>query len=125
MGLVTKVTNIATNHRYVVSTVRLRFMGGGWQTAVFKRRLGPLSTFWPPALVLHALEATDAATHHDRVATIVRDIDPANWEKTKRALLLADARARGDIHQIIALSAASFAEDLEGLGFRAKDNDNG
>jgi hypothetical protein len=78
---------------------------GAWQTAVFKRRLGPLA-YWAPALVLDALEETHAAAHHDRVATIVRDVHPTNWEKEKRALLMEDARARG----------ASFAEDLAATG---------
>jgi hypothetical protein len=122
MGLFTKVTNIATNQRYVISTVGRM---GAWQTAVFKRRFGPLSAFWAPALVLNALEATHAAAHHDRVAIIVRDINPTNWEEAKRALLTADARARGDIHQLVELYAtASSAEDLSALGLHAKDNAN-
>src|SRR5262245_35192427 len=114
MGLLTKVTNSTTNQRYVISTVaRL----GGWQTAVFKRRL-PLSTFWPPTLVFEA-EATDAAAHHDRVVTIVRNVDPTDWQKAKRSLLIDDAYARGDIHKILELGAmASPAEDFAALGIR-------
>ncbi len=120
MGLVTKVTNSATNQRYIISTVCRM---GAWQTAAFKRRLGPLSAFWGPALVLDALEATQAAAHHDRVVTIVRDVNPTDWAKAKRALLMENARACGDIHQILELGAtASFAEDLADLGFRVKDN---
>jgi hypothetical protein len=120
MGLVTKVANSATNQRYIISTVRRM---GAWQTAAFKRRLGPLSAFCTPALVLNALEATHAAAHHDRVATIVRDVHPTNWEKAKRALLMEDARACGDIRQILELGAtASFAEDLAALNFLVKDN---
>jgi hypothetical protein len=114
MGLLSKVTNSATNRRYTISTVRLM---GAWQTAVLKRRLGPLA-YWAPALVIDALEETQAAAHHDRVATIVRDVHPTNWEKAKRALLMEDARARSDISQLLELGAtASFAEDLAALGF--------
>jgi hypothetical protein len=94
---------------------------GAWQTAVLKRRLGPLK-YWSPALVLDALEATHAAAHHDRVATIVRDVNPTNWEKAKRALLMEDARACGDIRQILELGGtASFSDDLTELGFLVKD----
>ncbi len=119
MGLVTKVTNSATNQRYTISTVRCM---GAWQTAVFKRRLGPFA-FWAPALVLNTPEATHAAAQHDRVATIVRDINPTDWKKVKRALLMEDARDRGDIRQILELGAtASFAEDLAAMGFPVKDN---
>ena len=109
------------NQRYVISTVgRL----GAWQTAVFKRRLGPFSAFWPSVLVLNALEATHAATQHDRVATIVRDVEPTDWEKAKRAFLLEDAHARGKIHQLIELSAtASPAEDFAAL--RLSDESDG
>src|SRR5208282_527394 len=84
MGLLTKVTNSATNQRYTISTVRVM---GEWETAAFKRRLGPLK-FWKHALVLKALEETHAAAHHDRVAIIVRDVHPTSWEKAKRALLM-------------------------------------
>jgi hypothetical protein len=120
MGLVTKVTNSATNQRYIISTVCRM---GAWQTAAFKRRLGPLSAFWAPALVLNALKAIHAAAHHDRVATTVRDVNPTNWEKAKRALLMEEARASGDIRQILELgTTASFAEDLAALGFLAKYN---
>src|SRR5260370_214368 len=114
MGLVTKVTNIATDQRYVISTVGRM---GAWQTAVFKRRFGPLCAFWAPALVLNALEATHAAARHDAIAIIVRDVNPTNWEEAKRVLLMEDAHVRGDIDQIISFCAtASSAEDLPALG---------
>ncbi len=120
MGHFTKVTNSATNQRYIISTVCRM---GGWETAAFKKRLGPLSAFWGPVLVLNALEATHAAAHHDRVATIVRDVNPTDWAKAKRTLLMEDARACGDIRQILELYAtASSAEDLAALGLLAKDN---
>ena len=96
---------------------------GAWQTAAFKRRLGSLSVFWAPALVLNAPKATHVAAHHDRVTTIVRDVNPTDWEKAKRALLIEDARACGDMRQILELDAtASFAEDLAALGFLVKGN---
>jgi len=91
MRLLTKVTNSATNQRYLISTVGL---WGAWQTAVFKWHLGPFSGFWPPQLVLNALEATQASAHHDRVAIIVRDVHPTDWERAKLEFLGEDAHAR-------------------------------
>ena len=92
MRLLTKVTNSATNQRYLISTVGL---WGAWQTAVFKWHLGPFSGFWPPQLVLNALEATQASAHHDRVANIVRDVHPTNWERAELEFPGEDDQALG------------------------------
>jgi hypothetical protein len=59
---------------------------GGWQTAVFRKFLGPLANFRRPAFFLGCSAAERAADQHPRVANIVRDVDPANWEESSRAL---------------------------------------
>jgi hypothetical protein len=85
MGLMTTVTNIATQKKYFVSTVEEPRVGG-WQTAVYRKIFGPLANFRKPAFFLGGSVAERAANQHERVATIVRDVDPANWEEASRVL---------------------------------------
>jgi hypothetical protein len=84
-GLMTTVTNVKTKHKYFVSTVDEPRVGG-WQTAVFRKIFGPLANFRKPAFFLGGSTAERAAYQHDRVATIVRDVDPADWEEASRVL---------------------------------------
>ena len=85
MGLMTTVTNVAIQKKYFVSTVEEPGVGG-WQTAVYKKIFGPLANFRRPAFFLGGSVAERAAIQHERVATIVRDVDPANWEEASRVL---------------------------------------
>ena len=84
-GLMTTVTNVATRKKYFVSTVEEPRVGG-WQTAVFRKIFGPLANFHKPAFFLGCSAADRAGYQHERVATIVRDVDPANWEEASRVL---------------------------------------
>lgn len=81
----TTVTNIPTQKKYFVSTVEEPRVGG-WQTAVFRKIFGPLANFRKPAFFLGGSVAERAGNQHERVAAIVRDIDPINWEKASRVL---------------------------------------
>ena len=83
----TTVTNVATRKKYFVSTVEERRVGGS-QTAVFQKIFGPFANFWRPAFVLNCSEAERAAYQHDRVATIVRDVDPTGWKEASRVLFI-------------------------------------
>ncbi len=84
-GLTITVTNTPTQKKYIVSTVE-EPRAGGWQTAVFRKIFGPLANFRSPAFFLGCSAAERAAEQHQRVATIVRDVDPANWEEASRVL---------------------------------------
>src|SRR6266478_4540961 len=81
----TTVTNIATQKKYFVSTVEEPRVGG-WQTAVFRKIFGALANFRKPSFFLGCSVAERAANQHERVATIVRDVDPANWEEASWVL---------------------------------------
>jgi hypothetical protein len=82
-GLMTTVTNVATRKKYFVSNVKSL---GGWQTAVFRKIFGPLANYNKPEFFLGGAAAERAGYQHERVATIVRDVDPANWEEASRVL---------------------------------------
>jgi hypothetical protein len=56
---------------------------GGWQTTVFPEN------FWTARELPQTCScsaAKRAAEQHQRVATIVRDVDPANWQEASRVL---------------------------------------
>ena len=84
-GLWTTVTNTVTRKKYFVSTVEEARVGG-WQTAVFRKIFGPFANFWKPAFFLGGAAPGRAADQHQRVATIVRDVDPVDWGEASRAL---------------------------------------
>jgi hypothetical protein len=84
-GLMTTVTNVKTKKKYFISTVEEPRVGG-WQTAVFRKIFGPVANFGNPAFFLGCFAAERAAYQHERVATIVRDIDPADWGEASRKL---------------------------------------
>jgi hypothetical protein len=84
-GLWTMVSNAVTHKKYSVSTIE----GGveGWQTAVFRKKFGLFANYYNPELCfLVGLEAERAADHHNRVVAIVRDVDPANWDRASHDL---------------------------------------
>jgi hypothetical protein len=109
MGIMTEVTNSATGKRYFISTVKV---GNAWQIAVFRKIFGPLANFWWPAFRLDGVQASRTSVQHKRVEAIVRDVSPSNWEKSKGALLIEDARACGDIPEVSAPSP--FVKDQNG-----------
>ena len=84
-GLMTTVTNVKTSKKYFVSTVEEPRVGG-WQTAVFRKIFGPFANFGKPEFFLGGSVAERAAYQHERVVTIVRDVDPANWTEASRGL---------------------------------------
>jgi hypothetical protein len=84
-GLMTTVTNVATGKKYFVSTVEEPRIGG-WQTAVFRKIFGPLANFHKPAFFLGCSPAERAPYQHERVASIVRDVDPVDWKEASRVL---------------------------------------
>jgi hypothetical protein len=119
-GLCTTVTNATNGKSYFVSTVNSARSKGMHETAVFRKIFGPFASFWRPRATFFG---SDGASLHARVTALVRDVDPIDWQKAHRALLMDDAYARGDIHQILELSAmASPAEDFAALGIRVKDD---
>ena len=118
-SLWTAVTNVTNGKSYFVSTVKSS-RRGLHETAVFRKIFGPFANFWRPQATFFG---SDGASLHARVTALVRDVDPIDWQKAHRALLMDDAYARGDIHQILELSAmASPAEDFAALGIRVKDD---
>ena len=75
--LMTSVTNTINHKTYFVSTVKCRRVETLHQAAVFRKIFGPFANFWrPKAFFL----GSDAAYLHDRVTTLVRDVDPAEWD---------------------------------------------
>ncbi len=84
-GLMTTVTNTATQKKYFVSTVEERRVGGS-QTAVFRKIFRPIANFSKPAFFLGGSAPERAADQHQRVEAIVRNVDPANWEEASRVL---------------------------------------
>jgi hypothetical protein len=82
-GLMTTVTNTATRKKYFVSTIEGI---AGWQTAVFRKKIGPFVNFRKPEFSLGGSDADRAADQHERAVAIVRDIDPENWEEASRRL---------------------------------------
>ena len=85
-GLVTEATNAPTGKRYLVSTAEVE--GSGWQTAVFRKRLGPLAGISQPALLVGGAETSRRARfQHDRVEAIVQNTNPTGWEEAKWALV--------------------------------------
>ena len=87
-GLATIVINITTPKKYAVSTVEVPPTSHRWQTAVARKIIGPFANFHKPAFFLGGAPEERAADQHQRVVAIVRDIDPANWEKASLALEL-------------------------------------
>lgn len=87
-GLATIVINITTQKKYAVSTVEVPPTSHRWQTAVARKIIGPFANFHKPAFFLGGAPEERAADQHQRVVAIVRDIDPANWEKASLALEL-------------------------------------
>jgi hypothetical protein len=106
-GLWTTVTNVATRKKYFVSTVE---SVGGWQTAVFRKIFGSLATFHRPAFFLGGSLAECAGYQHERVATIVRDVDPADWEEASQALSmeLIEERVQAEMAEQAALYSEMF-----------------
>ena len=90
-GLMTTVTNVTTGKRYFVSTVdNSGSKYFGYQTAVFRKRFGPLANFKrPQAFFL----GDHAAYLHGRVTALVRDVDPANWPTSVTDIVIT---AEGD-----------------------------
>jgi hypothetical protein len=86
-GHATTATNGLTGKRYVISTAQSG-IGGGWQTAVFKKRLGLFAgTFSPEFFVGGAETEPNARIQHKHVEAIVQSIEPAKWEEAKWALV--------------------------------------
>jgi hypothetical protein len=76
-GLMAEVTNVVTRRKYFVSTIE--GCVGGWQTAVYRKKFGPFVNSRNPELFfLVGLEEERAVDRHNRMVTIVRDVDPAN-----------------------------------------------
>jgi hypothetical protein len=71
----------------------------GWQTAVFRKIFGPLANFRKPEFVLGGSTAARAADQHDRAVTIVRDVDPANWEEASRRLAIQVIEERAAVEE--------------------------
>lgn len=53
---------------------------------MYRKIFGPFANFRRPAFFLGGSVAERAANQHERVAIIVRDIDPINWEEASRVL---------------------------------------
>lgn len=70
-GLMSTITNIVNRKKYFVSTVEGI---AGWETAVFRKIIGPFANFKRPEFHLGGSEADRAADRHERVIAIVRDI---------------------------------------------------
>ena len=77
------------------------------QTAVFRKTFG-LSTLHKPAFFLGGLPAERAGYQHERVATVVRDVDPADWEEASWAL--SEELFEEDAQAEMAKNAAFYSE---------------
>jgi hypothetical protein len=88
MRLATEVTNISTSKRYYVSTAEVQAVGNRvWQTAVFRKRFGPLAGMFRPALFVGGVAEGMARLQHEQVEAIVRNTPPHEWESAKWQLL--------------------------------------
>ena len=90
MGILTDVVNRSTGKSYRISTAEIKHIGA-WQTAVFRKCLGPLGPF-RPSLVLGGVEEDRACIQHELVEAIVRERSPHEWEEAKWAVVANLAR---------------------------------
>lgn len=82
-GLMTTVRNTVNRKKYFVSTIE---GPAGWQTAVFRKVLGPFANFKKPEFILGGSTTDRATDQHDRTVEIVRDLDPVSWEEASQKL---------------------------------------
>jgi hypothetical protein len=83
MAWAAEITNIPTGKKFVVSTVDTVFGGSGvWQTAVFRKRFGPLSACFKPVLKFQSgvLGESSPYLQHQRIIELVQKISPTDWE---------------------------------------------
>jgi hypothetical protein len=78
-GLMTTVINAPTGKSYFVSTVKCRHSDSEhlWQSAVFRKIFGPFANFAKPQGLFLGEERDYLHAH---VTTVVRDVDPADWD---------------------------------------------
>ena len=88
MSLATEVTNIPTGKRYYVSTAEVEAVGNKvWQTAVFRKRFGPLAGVFKPALFVGGVAEGLARFQHEQVEAIIRNVAPSEWDSARSKLL--------------------------------------
>jgi hypothetical protein len=90
MGILTDVVNRSSGKSYRISTVEIKSIGA-WQTAVFRRCLGPLGPF-RPSLVVGGVQEGRARVQHELVESIVRERSRHEWEEAKWAVVAGLAR---------------------------------
>jgi hypothetical protein len=124
MRLATEVTNISTGKRYFVSTAEVQAIGNRvWQTAVFRKRFGPLAGMFRPALFIGGVAEGTARLQHEQVQAIVRDTPPREWELAKWQLLSklvdsqTESQAAGDrdfFEKLLRMTGGELELDGEG-----------
>ena len=123
-GYVSEITNIESGKRYLISTAKMMPQKKKtWQTAVFKKRFGPLK-FWFPKLVLNGARVWSSelyedisAEQHCLIETLVHKVPPTNWEAAKasvaRWIILRDAGRSIDESKCTADLEPEMLESLE------------
>jgi hypothetical protein len=85
MGYTSNIKNAINGKRYLVSTAEDH--DGGWQTAVFERKIFGISNPLHPAMFTGAPDEEQARLVHARVEAIVAQLPPTEWETAKWELV--------------------------------------
>src|SRR3954470_1449907 len=97
-GLMTTVTNERDHKRYFVSSVKTPNSEELYQSAVFKKIIGPFANFPQPQATFFG---NDAAYLHERVTDLMHNVEPSDWSGEKFSITAEGDEADATIRAMI------------------------